>query len=86
MHCRALANGAGEHVTPLRTEFRAADFEELVRSLKAEIGARVRPLIGNWPSNEIERLLDQMARIKLKYDGIDVATGRASERGAPPPD
>jgi hypothetical protein len=60
-------------VPSFRTEFRPADFEALVQSLKAEIGARLRPLLGDWPVGEVETLLDRMARIKLKYDGIEAA-------------
>jgi hypothetical protein len=46
-----------------------ADDERILRGLRDEIGARVRPFVTHLDPAAVDALIDQMARIRFKYDG-----------------
>jgi hypothetical protein len=46
-----------------------AEDERILRGLREEIGGRVRPFVTHLDPAAVDALIDQMARIRFKYDG-----------------
>jgi hypothetical protein len=46
-----------------------AEDERILRGLRDEIGERVRPFVAHLDPDGVDQLIDQMARIRFKYDG-----------------
>jgi len=60
-----------------------AEDERILRGLREEIGARVRPFVAHLDPGGVEELIAQMARIRFKYDGAG-SLRRASNVAARP--
>ena len=65
----ALVNGHGDGGR--RGEPAAAELarEEVLAQLRANIGARVRPLLTHLPPDAVEQLIARMAVIQYRYEG-----------------
>lgn len=46
-----------------------ADAPTVLALLRADISARIRPLVAHLPEVEVATLIENIARIKYKYDG-----------------
>jgi hypothetical protein len=49
-------------VTPQESQFR-------LEALIASMGTRLRPVCANWPDDEFDRMIRELAEITLKYEG-----------------
>ena len=62
------AHGHGEPVTR----------EQILAALRESIGERIRPVVRHLPDDDVARLIDRMARLKFKWEGV------AALRSTPP--
>jgi len=44
--------------------------DDVLADLREEIGKRIRPVVAHLPEESVCGLIDQMARVQLKYQGI----------------
>jgi len=58
-----------------------AEDERILRGLREEIGARVRPFVAHLDEASVDELIDRMARIRFKYDGAGALRHTPSRGG-----
>jgi len=52
--------------------------EQVLALLRESIGERIRPVVRHLPDDEVAELIDQMARLRFKWEGV------AALRSTPP--